>query len=165
MKMKLKFKKGQMPLVGTLIGLMVAVIVGMAVAIPVIQTQISAAGSIVDGSELSLNVTNGSVITLAHGGLLVNSIVIMNSTSGIVIPVVNYTVTLGTRGLADATVTFAYTGTNSSGVSDGTHLGDATYRYYGATYIDNRAVVALLQMIPLFLVLLMLMGAIALMKF
>ena len=79
-------QKGQTPMIGAFIGLMVATIVGVSIVLPVIQDQITSATAIADVSEVNVAALNDSTVTLSDGDILENSLVAVNSTTGETIP-------------------------------------------------------------------------------
>lgn len=166
MKMKIRFKsKAQAQLMGALIGLMVAVIVGVAVVVPVVQEQIIAASGTSEIVDRSLNATNNTVQSLSDGDIITGSLTAVNASNGEAISALNFSYTLGTQSTV-GTVTWLFLGTNSSGPdAGGTGTANLTYIVYDATYMTNRTIPTLLELIPLFLVLALLMAAIVLVKF
>ena len=160
--MKLKFSKGQMPLIGAFVALMVAVIVGVAVVLPVIQEQIDATSSTTDYNQSALVPTNGTTTTLSDGDIIAGTVYVVNTTNGETVPVANYTTTLGTQS-TPGTIAWYWYGTNTTGdITAGTV--NVHYRVYDASYIKNRTVVTLMQIIPLMLALAILIGAVVLIK-
>ena len=146
-------KKGQMELVPLIIGLMVAGVIGIGVVIPVIQTQINTASATTSNTELAVNSSDAVVTSLAYGDLVDNSFSAVSG--GVTLTSGNYTVTLGDANTV-GTVTWATGGAyNTSNV---------TYSYYPSTYIQNRTVVTLMQLLPLFLALILLIASVGLVK-
>lgn len=157
-------RKGQMPMVGALITILVATIVGVSVAIPIIQEQITAASSTTAYTQTAVTPTNGSTTTLSAPDLIEGTFQAVNSTSGEVVPSANYTLNLATSGASAGTVQWSFVGTNvTGGPTAGTV--NLTYTAYDATYMKQRAGVTILNLVPLFLALIILLAAIAMLKF
>lgn len=143
--------KGQMmPLVTTLIWLMVAIIVGIAVVIPVIQDQITNGQKTGTGAQ-TLITTSGTT-TLANSDLIDGTFVAVNGTNGASISSALYTLNLPG-------------GTVKWGATSAYPTANVTYGYYAAGYIHSQVAITLLNLIPLFLVLIILIAVIALVKF
>jgi 3-polyprenyl-4-hydroxybenzoate decarboxylase len=152
--MKLTFEKGQTPLVGSFILIMVATIIGVSVVIPVIQDRITAAGTISTAAETYVQtITTTNITQLTHQDLVDNTFAAVNSTGSITYGSGNYTVNI-----AAGTVTWHV-------VPGSLTRANVTYSYYGSGYIHNAAAVTLLNLIPLFLVLIIILAVVALVKF
>ena len=167
--MKIKTINGQMSLVPVLIGIMVAVIIGVAVIIPIIQNIVTTATTVTSTSQNNIASLNATTTTLAYGDLVSGSFQawITNATASPAIPYQrvgpsNYTLTLGSQNTL-ATVSWMYAD-NALLTQNATKM-NVTYSYYPSTYIQNPIVVSLLNLIPLFIVLVLLIGAVALVKF
>jgi len=158
--MKVTMTKGQMSLVGPFIAIMVAVIVGVAIAIPVIQTELTTATALGSGSETNVAARNGTTLTLAYGDLTSGSFAVTaaNGTDTYTITSANYTLSLGSQ---NTKATVAWEAANNVSL---THA-NVTYTYYPSTYIQNSTVITLLQLIPLFLVLAILIAVVTLVRF
>jgi len=164
MKVQIKNSKGELnPLIPAMLGIMIATVIGMSVVIPTIQGIVTTATTINSATETNVAARNGTTLTLAHGDLESGSFVatVKNGTSGVdaTYTSANYTLDLGTGASDLGTVAWAVA--NNMSVSHA----NLTYNYYPATYIRNGTVVTLLSLIPLFLVLVILMGAVAFIKF
>lgn len=167
MKITIKDSKGQAmtPLVGAFIAVMISVVIAVAVVIPTIQDQVTSATSLANATELNVNSKNGTTLTLAYGDILNNTITVFvtNGTSDptwtrVKLTSGNYTSTAGSAN-TKATISWAST------VNVNTSLANVTYLYYPSTYIKSTAVITLLNLLPLFIVLAVLVGVVALVKF
>ena len=228
-------RKGQMELVPLLLALMVAGIIGIAVVMPVIQTQINTASATSSNTQTSVNSSDAYVLTLAYGDLVANS---FSAASTHYTAVTNESITFTTNDTyyafahnpvttftalyydadntqvidsayydSNTTAIKIYANSSVSGypnvtagdtyyaaytygtpvtltsgnytvdVGDANDLAtvtwstgglynssDVTYSYYPSTYIKNRTVVTLMQLMPLFLALILMIAAIGLVK-
>jgi len=168
--MKTKKRKGQMSLVPVIISIMVAVVIGVAVTIPIITTQVTTATTLgtYSGTLSSLNATT---LTLPNGDLVDGTFVatVRNMSTGCdgvggtipgqTVTAANYTLTLGDQ----ATEGTVYWNMAPASMINAT-LANITYSYYPATYIKSTTVITLLQLIPLFIALLLVVAAVALVK-
>lgn len=155
-------KKGQSnSIIGILVGIMVIVVIGVSITIPVIQNQITASTTLGNYEELNINAINGTLTTLTYGDLVSNGQVVttLNETSGSLSTLVegtNYTMTDGTQN-SKAVITWI-------DVDGNTALANISYSYYPATYIKSSVVITLLDLIPLFLVLSILIIVVGIIK-
>ena len=149
--MKMTIKGQMMPLVSTFIMIMVATIIGVSVVIPVIQTQITAGQA--TGSRTQASITTSGTTTLSYPDLISGTFAAVNCTGSVTYAAGNYTLNL-----AAGTVAWSVSPASLS-------CANVSYSYYASTYIHNQVVVTLLSLVPLFLVLIILIGVIALVKF
>ena len=149
--MKVKIKGQMTPLVGTFIMIMIVTIIGVSVVIPVIQNQITS-GEATGSASQNIVVPTG-VTTLANPDLISGTFTVINTTGGATVSTSVYALNI-----AAGTVTW-------TGASTAYPHVNMTYSYYATTYIHNQIVITLLTLIPLFLVLIILIGVISLVKF
>ena len=145
-------KKGQMmPLVGTILGIMVGIVILISAVLPVIQSQITAGQA--TGSGAQNTITTSGTTSLTYDDLIPTTFAAVNCTGSITYAAGNYTLNnpagTVTWSVAPATLNCA----------------NVTYDYYADTYIHNQTVITLLTLIPLFLVLIVLIGVVALIRF
>jgi len=158
-------------LVSLLIGLMVIVIIAIAVVVPVINDQVAASSALGNGTQTVVARINGSSVTLNFGDLVTTSPVItayndtaiphLNETLTITN---NYTISYGTQS-TNAVITWNAGSVGAEINHTSYKLANISYMYYPAAYIRNRTVVTLLNLIPLFIVLVILIGVVSLVKF
>ncbi len=148
--MKIKIKGQMTPLVSTFIMIMVVTIIGVSVVIPVIQQQITSGQATGTGAQNTI--TTSGTTTLTNPDLISGTFAAVNCTGAITYGSGNYTLNLAA-------------GTVAWSASAGLNCANVTYGYYATTYIHNQVVITLLSLIPLFLVLIILIGVIALVKF
>jgi hypothetical protein len=157
----MKSNKGELsPLVGALLGLMMAVVIGLSVAIPAIQSTMTTATTLSSNSQTNVAAGKGTTLTLAYGDLVADTFTVTaaNNTDVYTITSSNYTITLGSPAVP---ATVAWSSSNNASF---THA-NVSYSYYPGTYIRSPAVITLLNLLPLFIVLILLIGAVALVKF
>ena len=161
--MKIQKIKGQMSLVPVIIGIMVAAIIGIAVTIPVIQDQVTSMTALATNTESNVNSKNGTTTTLAYGDLVAGTFA-AKITNGSAVPAFptntvlaagNYTVTI-------ASGSVLWTMTPGSNVANNATLANVSYKYYPSGYVKNPMVVTLIQLIPLFIAVMLLISAVSL---
>ena len=148
--MKIKVKGQMTPLVSTFIMIMIVTIIGVSVVIPVIQDQITAGQK--TGTAAQNLITTSGTTTLSNPDLISGTFAAVNATNGASVSSALYTLNLPAGTVAWGS-TAAYPTVN------------VTYGYYASGYIKNQVVITLLSLVPLFLVLIILIGVIALVKF
>lgn len=145
-------KKAQ---VQPLIGIMVALIIGIGVAVPVIIDQVNQATSSADITNEAMTCTNATTQTLANDNLLSGTFTLQNDTGGIVIGSGNYTLTIATGSVLFTTLN------NTLYPAD---VCVANYTYYPDAYQTSATSRTLTGVLPLLFVVSLVLIVVAWMK-